>query len=70
MNGGSWAMEKLIFRKPSKKKAQAQTVKVSAKAYNAISAIEAETGLSMTYIATQMVLYAAQNVDIRSDEDE
>lgn len=63
-------MEKLIFRKPSKKKAQAQTVKVSAKAYNAISAIEAETGLSMTYIATQMVLYAAQNVDIRSDDED
>ena len=57
-------MEKLIFRKPSKK------VKVSAKAYNAISAIEAETGLSMTYIATQMVLYAAQNVDIRSDDED
>lgn len=62
-------MEKLIFRKPSKK-SQAQTVKVSAKAYNAISAIEAETGLSMTHIATQMVLYAAQNVDIRIDDED
>ena len=41
-------MEKLIFRKPSKK-AQAQTVKVSAKAYNAISAIEADWAVYDVY---------------------
>ena len=60
-------MDKLIFYKPSRQKSKTGTalVRVSAEAYNAISAIEAETGKSMSFIASQMVLYAAKNAEIR-----
>lgn len=63
-------MDKLIFYKPSPPKSKAGTaiVRVSTEAYNAISAIEAETGKSMSFIASQMVLYAAKNTEIREDD--
>lgn len=54
-------MDKLIFVKPTPKVTAATStiIRVSGEAYNAVSSIEAETGLSLSYIASQMILFAA-----------
>lgn len=60
-------MDKLVFYKPAPKGTSAAStiIRVSGEAYNAIAAIEAETGLSISYIASQMILFAAQNAVVK-----
>ena len=64
-------MDKLIFVKPAPKitATTSTIIRVSGEAYNAISQIEAETGLSMSYIASKMIKFAAEHMEIREDEN-
>ena len=64
-------MAKLIFVKPAPKVTAATStiIRVSGEAYNAIAQIEAETGLSMSYIASQMIKFAAEHMEIKEGED-
>lgn len=63
-------MDKLIFVKPTPKVTAATStiIRVSGEAYNAVSSIEAETGLSLSYIASQMILFATQNTEVKEDD--
>ncbi len=64
-------MDKLIFpvaRDPRVKRCS-QPVRVSAYAYNVIEEISAKTGLSNSYIASQMILYARQHTKLTFDDD-
>ena len=58
-------MDKLIFVKPAPKVTAATStiIRVSGEAYNAIAQIEAETGLSMSYTASQMIKFAAAHME-------
>jgi len=60
-------MDKLVFFKPAPKETSASStiIRISGKAYNAIAAIESETGLSISYIASQMIMYASENTIIK-----
>lgn len=64
-------MDKLIFVKPAPKvtAASSSIIRVSGDAYNTIAQIEAETGLSMSYIASQMIKFAAERMEIREGEN-
>ena len=63
-------MDKLIFVKPAPKVTAATStiIRVSGDAYNAIAQIEAETGLSMSYIASQMIKFAAERMEIKESD--
>ena len=63
-------MDKLIFVKPAPKVTAATStiIRVSGEAYNAIAQIEAETGLSMSYIASQMIKFAADQMEIKDGD--
>lgn len=62
-------MDKLIFVKPAPKKTSdtSTIIRISGDAYNTISQIEAETGLTMSFIASQMILYASKHTEIREE---
>ena len=63
-------MDKLIFpvaRNP-RVKAHSQPVRVSAEAYNVIEEVSAKTGLSNSYISSQMILYAYRHTELTFDD--
>lgn len=60
-------MDKLIFNKPRHRLIapdKAPVIRVSAEAYNCIGEIVEETGLSVQYVASQMIKYAAEHTEI------
>lgn len=63
-------MDKLVFVKPAPKVTAATStiIRVSGDAYNAIAQIEAETGLSMSYIASQMIKFASERMEIKESD--
>ena len=63
-------MDKLIFVKPARNGTAATStiIRVSGEAYNAIAQIETETGLSMSYIASQMIKFAAEHMEIKEGD--
>ena len=63
-------MDKLIFVKPAPKVTAATStiIRVSGEAYNAIAQIEAETGLSMSYIASQLIKSEAEHMEIKEGD--
>ena len=64
-------MDKLIFYKSApKNRGQSTIIRVSAEAYNAIAEIEAETGYAISYIASQMVMYAAKHTEIKEGNND
>ena len=65
-------MEKLIFpvaRKP-RTKVRSTAIRVSPEAYNAVEALSAKTGLSNSYIASQLILFAYEHCDVSYTEED
>lgn len=62
--------DKLIFKapRPVKTKDKPPVVRITTEAYAALEEISAKTGLSNCFVASQMILYAAQNTEIQTDE--
>ncbi len=48
----------LVFTKPKKAKGSAPVIRISAEAYELLTQWEAETGLSLSYIASEFIKYA------------
>lgn len=64
-------MDKLTFRtpRPPKTKERSAVVRITPEAYSTIEALSAKTGLSNSYIASRMILFAAQNTEIIYDDE-
>ena len=59
-------MDKLIFSRPcrSTQTDKAPVIRISSEAYTLIGEIVSETGLSMSYVASKMIEYAAEHTEI------
>lgn len=61
-------MEKLIFKSPARRaprKRENPTIRISAEAYDLVESISSETGLSNSYVVSEMVKFAAANTQIK-----
>nr|DAT73137.1 MAG TPA: HicB family [Caudoviricetes sp.]DAY52367.1 MAG TPA: HicB family [Caudoviricetes sp.] len=63
--------DKLIFRvpRPVKPKDKPPVVRITLEAYTALEEISAKTGLSNCFVASQMILYAAKNTEIKTEDE-
>ena len=63
-------MEKLIFKRPKKKvsKKNGAVVRISGEAYEIAAGLSAETGKSVSYIASRMIEFAAEHTRVEDDE--
>lgn len=64
--------DKLIFRVPRavKPKDKPPVVRIILEAYTALEEISAKTGLSNCFVASQMILYAAKNTEIKTEDEQ
>ncbi|CCY19984.1 unknown [Eubacterium sp. CAG:786] len=64
--------DKLIFRVPRavKPKDKPPVVRITLEAYTALEEISAKTGLSNCFVASQMILYAAKNTEIKTEDEQ
>lgn len=64
--------DKLIFRIPRlvKPKDKPPVVRITLEAYTALEEISAKTGLSNCFVASQMILYAAKNTEIKTEDEQ
>lgn len=44
-------------------------VRITLEAYTALEEISAKTGLSNCFVASQMILYAAKNTEIKTEDE-
>ena len=59
-------MDKLTFTvaRPARVKTENTIIRLTPAAYNAVEEISAKTGLSNCYVASQMVLFAAEHPEV------
>mgnify|MGYP006972497305 FL=1 len=64
--------DKLIFRipRPAKPKDKPPVVRITLEAYTALEEVSAKTGLSNCFVASQMILYAAKNTEIKTEDEQ
>ena len=68
-------MEKLIFTSPARRSPRKRTnpvIRISEEAYDLVESISAKTGLSNSYVVSEIVKFAAENTIVKygGDEDE
>lgn len=63
-------MDKLIFKRPKKKNTctGGGVIRVTASAYDVIADISAETGKSVSYIASNMIEFASKYTEVQDDD--
>lgn len=65
--------DKLTFTvprpRPAKVKTDSALVRLTPEAYNAVEAISAHTGLSNCYVASQMILWAAERTETKFTDE-
>lgn len=59
-------MDKLVFKvtRPARTKTDNTIMRLTSEAYNAVEEVSAKTGLSNCYIASQMILFAAEHTEV------
>lgn len=59
-------MDKLVFKvtRPAHTKTDNPIMRLTPEAYNAVEEVSAKTGLSNCYIASQMILFAANHTEV------
>ena len=59
-------MDKLVFTvsRPAREKTENTIMRLTPAAYNAVEEVSAKTGLSNCYIASQMILFAANHTEV------
>lgn len=65
-------MEKLIFKNPVEKKGKdfGDNVRISREAVNMVEEISAKIGKSKSYVASRLITYAFEHVEIVESDEE
>lgn len=66
-------MEKLIFQAPTQRvvrKHKRPVIRISEEAYDLVEEISAKTGLSNSFVVSEMVKFAASNSEIKYGSNE
>ena len=63
-------MDKLVFTlpRPARTKTDNTIMRLTPAAYNAVEEVSAKTGLSNCYIASQMIKFAAEHMEIKEGD--
>lgn len=64
-------MDKLIFKRPKKRTSgkHGTVVRIGGDAYEIVADISAETGKSVSYIASRMIEFAAEHTRVEDEEN-
>lgn len=65
-------MDKLIFQSPVRRevrKRERPTIRISGEAYDLVEEISAKTGLSNSFVVSEMVKFAAVNTEVKYTEE-
>lgn len=63
-------MEQLVFKRPRKNSSDKNStvIRIGETAYEIIAGLSAETGKSVSYIASRMIEFAAEHTTVKDDE--
>lgn len=63
-------MEKLVFKRPRRGSSDKSStvIRIGGEAYEIIAGLSAETGKSVSYIASRMIEFAAEHTTVEDDE--